>query len=253
MVEHDFLPKVDAIRTKLAALLVQPPKQTLRRAIHDGWRTILQPRGSAMMGRLDDLILAKWWSFGDDDKADWLVPKGWDNQTGDLAVLFTELGGCLEQYLRIRVTWHPQTKFGFFKAPNAPFGTAAQVAAEKEKQVKDTAATQKKLDEMYGKALADVLEDWRERQDVLTGLLKSLRDLSAELELAEEERLRIALATGSNKPGSKPSVIAGQLDEMKLARIDLTHFPLAPTNDFGSLLRKWRGIQKKVDAVFPEQ
>lgn len=251
MTEHDFLPKVDALRTTLAGLLLQPAKETLRRAIHDGWRVILQPRAGAMTARLDDLVLATWWSFGADDKADWLDPvRGWDNQGRDLATLFTEIGGCLQQYLRIRLRWQAQTKFGFFKGPNAPFGTAAEIVKEQAKQEKEAAEARKKLDAMYSQALEDVMKDWRARQTALLALMGSLRDLTVELQLAEEERLRSDLAAGKNKPGTKPATIGGQLDEMKFARIDLAHFSFVPTSDFGSLLDKWRGVQKRAAAQF---
>ena len=37
MAERNFLARVDAIRKDLAALVVESAKETLRRAIHDGW------------------------------------------------------------------------------------------------------------------------------------------------------------------------------------------------------------------------
>jgi hypothetical protein len=251
MAERDFLARVDAIRRTLAALVVEPAKETLRRAIHDGWRIILRPRAGAMLARLDDLIKAKYWSFGDDDKADFLTPEGWKNNERDLSTLYVEVAGCLAQYLRIHVVWQPQLQFGAKAGSNAPMGSPGEVEKEKEKQEKAAADLHKKLDAVYGKALEDVLKDWKAKQEALAKLLDALRDLVAELEDAEEERLRAAVAAGRVAPGANPTALAASLERAKLARIDLAHFRGVPPSAFGSLLTKWRQAQTAVASKVP--
>jgi hypothetical protein len=236
----DFLAQVDVLRRRVVLLLVEPSREALRRAIHDGWRVILQPRAADLRGPLDDLVKARWWDFGADDTADLLTEAGWTHHARPLAGLYAALGGALTQYLRIRVRWEQPTRFGILEGSATPITKSADVAKEKEKQEKAAADLRKRLDALHEKALADVLAEWGERQRTLMGLMEAVRDLVVALQQAEEERLRAGVGADA------PSSTAAALEAMKLARIDLAHFIGPSAAGFGSLLDRWRGARARI-------
>jgi hypothetical protein len=234
---------VDALRARLHTLLREPVKESLRRAIHDGWRIILSPRAGAMRATLDGLIEARWWVFGADDAADLLTAAGWREHARPLAALHAALGGALAQYLRIRVRWQQPTRFGVIEGAATPIQKAADAAKEAEKQAKAAADLEKRLEAAHAKALEDVLQDWRERRDGLEAAMGAVRDLVVALVHAEEERLRA-------EAGPEPTAsVARTLDAMKLARIDLGHFEGFPPARFGSLLDRWRTLHARLADV----
>lgn len=227
----DFLARVEQLHAALAPLLREPPREALRRAIHDGWRTHLAPRAGSIASTLAALRSARSWRLGDEDRALGLSEAGWTQHARGLARLYATLAGAQDGYARARVRWQEPTRFGIHKVASAPIVRVGEHAKERERQEKAAADLRKRLDERHGTALEDVLKDWRARQASLQQALELLRDLVADLCAAEERLLSPRAGTSA---GSLAAVTA-----LREARIDLAHFAGTPASRFGTLLQRW--------------
>ncbi|MFM8980316.1 MAG: hypothetical protein ACKOSS_07635 [Planctomycetia bacterium] len=237
----DFLARVAALQATLAPVLREPPREALRRAIHDGWRTHVAPRAGSIGATLAALRSARAWRLGDEDRALGLSEAGWSQHARTLARLHATLAGAQDGYARARVRWQEPTRFGIHKVSSAPIVRVGEHAKERERQEKAAADLRKRLDERHGTALEDVLKDWRTRQAGLQQALEALRDLVADLCAAEERLL-------APRAGTTAASLAA-LTALREARIDLAHFAGSPASRFGTLLTRWLAARARLAAT----
>lgn len=251
MATPDFVQDLVDLRDSLGALFAEPAKKTLTRAIHDGWRIVLEPRRAECASHIADLVRSEIWEWKveeEDEKAYRLLPRGWQDARLDLGHLYVAIAGAVAQYLAIRVVWVEQTRFGFLKSPTS----AAQIGSEEDFQKR--AEAQKKaagdVQTVYKQALQSILDDYHARQKGLLAAMKTVRTITARMLRSEEDRILAAVAA-AQPTGAEKTALEVKVRKLQDARRNLEAFAAYPASQFGGLLDKWLGARNPLLAVAP--
>ncbi len=283
----DLLVFLATLEAQVAALGRPPPRTPTDHGLYDAWKAILEPRAGRMAGRLRRLSEKPRWVRGPDGRVQHLQPASWDAAVRELAGLYTELDGALQQYRTVRITLTRPTSFGNVgPEPGPPDPTAPDRALERLESSAATLATKAasgqviwaeevvqywnllRTAEIEVERYARDLERWERLLQQVSDLQArvayglsfqrrtlslhkfALRAVTAALQAAEEDRLR-GEAARLLPPGSPAAEQAAQLLEgLRGARNAAEAHGSGSAAQWGSLLRqRWLGPRARLVAL----
>ncbi len=276
-----------AFRGQLALHQKAPSRGKYDRAAVDAWRSILKPRARRMTRRVEWFKSADRW-LRPTTHTSWihLAPKHWTRAVREIAALYTELGGAMNQYetVRVKVTsplglgskgvrrHNPHTGLpaGHHELRNLEhdfdrrlrhgrpvwkheidyyWRLAHYVQAEIERREAariEWEIEQAAIEDKLTQLHAGNQEHMEQQRETLQFQMLSLRAIVATLQAAEENRIRNALSTWKGD-ASVVSDTADLLERMRDARLEARSFEAKAYAKYGSLLRlKWARARTKI-------
>jgi hypothetical protein len=271
------------LRESLAAYQEAPAQTKMDHALYDAWSAFLKPRAGRMVSRLRVLEDKRRWETAPDGfRFTHLKPAEWDRVVREVAGLYTELGGALEQYTQFRVKYvapfvglggQPQgppttddverslrhldvlevelanrVKAGdviYAEDVLAYWGLLARVEAETnlyQERLRKWEDALQRTEDMRARVDAGI----KIKKDSLRLHMLSLRALVAGLQAAEEDRLRALVVALPD--GSKPRAEAdGLLLRLRDARRKGEAYRESPHSKYGTILRQeWQQARSKL-------
>ena len=280
-----------ALRGQLALHQKAPTRGKYDRAAVDAWRSILKPRARRMTRRVEWLMAAERW-LRPEAHGSWiyLAPNKWTRAVREIAALYTELGGAMNQYetVRVKITsplglgskgvrkhnphtglpaghlelLHLERNFDHRLRRGRPvwqheidyyWRLAHYVQAEIERREAARIAweiEQAEREDELTKLHAGNQEHMERQRETLQFQMLSLRAIVATLQAAEENRIRNALAAWKGD-ASLMNETHEMLEGMRDARLEARAFEAKAYAKYGSLLRlKWARARKNILAAF---
>ena len=175
--------------SRIAELKAVPRRSTDERAVYDAWRIAVKPRATRMLGRVRRIADPRQWEFDEERRPELLRPGAWSLAVREMASLYVELSGALEQHERMRIVWSPRTRFGIHRGPKTPIPTAKM-------KPKERAAARQALDQARKarmksaqKVMDGIVKRLEETRKALREAIAEVRHVTAALQRAEEDRL----------------------------------------------------------------
>jgi hypothetical protein len=277
---HTFL---DTLERQIERLRVAPTHTPADQALFDFWNSILSPRAPRMSGRIRNVAEKRRWVITPAGRAAHLQPAAWDTVVREVATLYTELDGALQQYRDVRVKYTRPTTLGVVGQepgppdPNAPARALSNLeSAEANLAQKVNQGQLVWMEEMvwYWSLLRSAemevqryerdLERWQRQVQAFEDLQAriayglsfqrqslalqkfALRAFVAALQAAEEDRLRQIVAA---LPAGTPSRVAADalVADLRRARNAAENHDGPSASAWGALLRsKWMNPRKKL-------
>ncbi|MHC5012513.1 MAG: hypothetical protein ACYTG6_16475 [Planctomycetota bacterium] len=278
----DVLAFLEDLETTLEAFLEPPEKTATNRALYDAWYAILRPRAARMLRRVKQIRKSRRWETDPaGERPAHLKPEAWTTVIRELASLYAELGGALEQYEGVDIVLTPRRWEPGISPPRPPrihwIGLGLSELRRLEHEFRrrrhlghipwrrevyhywDLARRIELQYELYDRRRREweeaqaELEDLEQkiegalrfRREVLSLQMLSVRTLTAALQTEEENRLRERIealpADSTAREAAEP--LARKLREARLDAEDHTGAPA----EYGAILRsRWLGARKRL-------
>jgi hypothetical protein len=279
----DVFSFLSTFERQVGQLKSAPEHTTTDHALYDAWHAILAPRAGRMAGRVKTLSERARWVYAPDGRPLHLEPDNWETVVREVANLYTELDGALQQYKSVRIDYVRPTTMGLTPPEPGPPDPDAQARALGRLESAESSLLSKVstgqviwVDEVLWyyallrraeaeaqKYEADLerwnrqvqaFEDLRARTDyglsfkrqTLSLLKFSLRALTSTLQVGEEDRLRKLVEP--LPAGSEPRLAADRLlQDLRTARNAAESHGGAASAGWGSLLRsKWMTPRRRL-------
>jgi hypothetical protein len=125
----DLLTYLTHVRTLVSESMTPPRRSATDHGLYDLWGAILRPRAARMVARTKKLLEPGRWVFDPaDGGAAHVKPEAWASTIGELASLYVELGGALQQYQQAQVTITQVRPDGTQPPPTGPVGGSSRSA-----------------------------------------------------------------------------------------------------------------------------
>ncbi len=245
--DGDLRAELRALRDAIALELGRAPARDARQtALYDGWRVALKDRLPRVRRRLEDLLRAERWRLDEKGHGTALEPSHWRRAIRDaLTDVAVALAGARRQYETIGLRWRETMRLGAVRGRNAPVGTRKALDKQKkdaEKRLEDERARERKR---YRETMTLVLDGWAGMREVLAAHLRTLQDLTARLQEAEERRLAaLAAAAPPEVAGRARPVLEAARDRRLDGETILMDSP-QQAGRWSTLLRRWNASRER--------